>query len=375
MKILHFAETLPGGIATYLGEVYLFQTRQWGDDKVLMVVPAEHRKYIDEVPDRNIRAFRRRGRSVYDLVRMGFEFRKIVDVERPEIVHLHSTFAGLVGRLSLAFSRRRPVVVYCAHGWSFCQRVPLLHRMMYALVERVLCALADVIIHISAAERSSAKAWGFDGAKHHVIHNGISALRLSDMDLSRPEKLNLLFIGRHDRQKGLDVMLSSMKKVKRPDVFLEVAGAAVVGNDLINSDDHRVRFHGWLSKVDAESLISQSDVVVIPSRWEGFGLVAIEAMRAGKFVVASRVGALPEIITSETGVLFDVNSEDQLAAILESLSAVDVRGRSARIMECFNQNFEASIMNAKIATIYLLEYEKRLSRFCLDWEMRGMQGA
>jgi glycosyltransferase involved in cell wall biosynthesis len=82
------------------------------------------------------------------------------------------------------------------------------------------------------------------------------------------------------------------------------------------------------------------DVVVMPSRWEGFGLVAIEAMRLSKPVIASTVGGLPEIIADrETGILFPSGDAEALHGILvdASVSQLKWMGQAGhtRFLRCF----------------------------------------
>ena len=57
------------------------------------------------------------------------------------------------------------------------------------------------------------------------------------------------------------------------------------------------------------SYINACDAVIVPSRWEGFGLIAIEGMRAGKAIIVSNRGALPEIVDQHTGLTFDIENE------------------------------------------------------------------
>jgi glycosyltransferase involved in cell wall biosynthesis len=79
-------------------------------------------------------------------------------------------------------------------------------------------------------------------------------------------------------------------------------------------------FLDW--RTDAANILADIDLLVVPSRWEGFGLVTLEAMAMGKPVVASRVSALPEIVVpGETGLLLTPGSVEELAdAIMKILS-------------------------------------------------------
>jgi glycosyltransferase involved in cell wall biosynthesis len=206
--------------------------------------------------------------------------------------------------------KRRPIVVYCAHGWAFLQDTRPTKRWVYAALERLLTPLADGVVHISQHEARSAAERGIVPAAQVTIYNGLP-------DKAYPVKVaasarkgswySCLRAGR-DRQKGLDILFDALKLVKRRDIVLHVVGDAVISEAVvpIPAGDDRIVSHGWVSPEEMEALYSQADVVVMPSRWEGFGYVALEAMRAGCAVFASRRGALPELVVDDvTGRLFD----------------------------------------------------------------------
>ena len=103
---------------------------------------------------------------------------------------------------------------------------------------------------------------------------------------------------------------------------MKVVGEAVVGSteSQVETTLPHVTFLGWMSQDQVAAQMAACDVVVMPSRWEGFGLVAIEAMRAAKPVFASEVGGLTEIITPETGLLFPVGDHKRLQQLLLNAS-------------------------------------------------------
>ncbi len=100
-------------------------------------------------------------------------------------------------------------------------------------------------------------------------------------------------------------------------------------------------------------LLERMDAVVMPSRWEAFGLVAAEAMRAGVPVIASNRGALPEVVEHEVGgYIFDLDDPDALGRLLQRLDRSELRqlGNSAR--RRWEREFVADKMNDLLRETY-----------------------
>ena len=143
-KVLHVAETIRGGIATYFNELHPYQRASYGRGKVHYVIPSDHRGDLVGFEDSEVSMFERAGRSVSGLLRMAVVTRRQIRRLQPDIVHIHSTFAGLVIRPLLLFMRRRPRVVYCPHGWAFSRETSRLSHRTTKLVEIVLTRLAEI---------------------------------------------------------------------------------------------------------------------------------------------------------------------------------------------------------------------------------------
>ncbi|WP_369781564.1 glycosyltransferase [Pseudomonas sp. WC2401] len=96
------------------------------------------------------------------------------------------------------------------------------------------------------------------------------------------------------------------------------ASGIIVGDYVLGDSEQlelpsNARHIGWLTAEDLQSLYLTADILIVPSRWEGFGLVAVEAMRAGLPVIASNVGGLAEVVEDNaTGILIDPNSVQAL---------------------------------------------------------------
>ncbi len=289
---------------------------------------------------------------------------------QPNIFHLHSTFAGALGRIPLLFKRSRPVVIYCAHGWAFTMQISLAEKQIYAAIERVFSLATDKIINISGHEEKMAKAHGLPKDKLVTVLNGIQQnyRRANSRVRFDPSKINLLFVGRHDPQKGLDIVLDAMSRIADCPVHLHVLGESVVSKGRFgNGVSGNVSLHGWMPRERVFDFVAESDAVVMPSRWEGFGLVAVEAMRMGRPVIASNRGALPEIISDgRTGFIVDIDRPETLVELLRSLDRGRLQELGRRAMEDYQQKFTAERMNKQMKQIYETVLAERSEKICRE---------
>jgi glycosyltransferase involved in cell wall biosynthesis len=273
---------------------------------------------------------------------------------RPDIVHLHSSFAGAVVRAFLPGSRGTPHIVYSPHGWSFAMDTFGAAKLAYAAIERRLAAGTDLILVNSVSEYELAIEFGLPERKMKLVTHGISWAP-APQRRSGSGPMRIAFIGRHDRQKGLDILVDAIGRFGLRHIHFHIVGERVISGSAGQSAPaaENVTVHGWLSRADTSALIQQMDAVVMPSRWEAFGLVAIEAMRAGVAVIASNRGALPEVVRNGIGGrIFDIDDPDALGRLLEGLDLEELRrlGESARHL--WERKYVATRMNRLTCEAY-----------------------
>ncbi len=352
MKVLHVAESIRGGCGTYLNELLSGLNDDVGAGSIRVLAPDRHVKQLPDVPAAAIRSFRRPGRA-FGLFFLAVELLAAVREFRPDLIHAHSTFAGAVARMLALIVPGMPPIVYCPHGWVFdTARSRGVRRRMEA-IERLLSRWCVAIVAISEAEKLAGEAAGIRQGKMVVIQNGIRsspppwiARAWSD------SRLKVLFVGRLDRQKGVDVLLEAVRPLEER-VTVRIIGESVLSNSAAPAGTRNVQYLGWLNQEDVTAQISACDVVVMPSRWEGFGLVAIEAMRLAKPVIASRIGGLTDVIVDGvTGRLVPVG---YAAALREALFADSHEARSrmgAAGRERFLSLYTIDRTRSQLASLY-----------------------
>jgi len=203
-------------------------------------------------------------------------------------------------------------------------------------LERRVVQHCDLIITVSQFSRQQLiSELGVPPERVHVVYNGVSnACRPwpRDENLAARWKLAdrrvLLYLGSLKARKNLPVLLQALRLMlqEQDDISLVLVGRGESEGALrLQARDlgleEAVRFVGFVPEAEKVSWYNLADVFVLPSRLEGFGLVAAEAMACGKPVVASRAGALPEVVADgETGLLCDpADPADFARAILHLL--------------------------------------------------------
>lgn len=354
MRILHVAETVRGGIATYFNELHAHQCAAFGKENVHYIVPSDHLHDLIGFEEAEVSVFKRSGRSISGLFRMALVTLSYIRRAKPDIIHLHSSFAGLI-RPILMLQRHGPRVIYCPHGWAFSRETSQLSHQITTFIERFLAKITDRIICISYDELSEAIHAGMANKRLVLIYNGISSQRPAfdrgSQQWSSP-KTKVLFIGRLDRQKGYDLLVEAARRL-RDEIDVRVIGSTVIEGGYDLEVPENVSLLGWMSRPAIEAQLEQADLVVIPSRWEAFGLVALEAMRAAKPIVAFRVGALPEIVVDgTTGILCVPASVSELATALQRATTLDLQAVGQRGYARFLRFYDVKKTHRRLRLTY-----------------------
>lgn len=284
----------------------------------------------------------------HGLIRAGLG---LLSTWRPEVVHAHdwlvthpaialADFAGapLVATIHATEAGRHS-------GWLSQPLNQQIHSVEWWLANR-----ADALITCSTAMRTEVSHL-FEVTDLTVIHNGIeprgwrpssAAVRAARAQHAPAGTPLVLYFGRLEWEKGAHDLLAALPKVRRafPGARLVVAGQGRQAAALVEqSKKLRVRrsvdFVGHLPDRGLKALLAAADVVVLPSRYEPFGIVALEAAAAGAPLVASTAGGLAELVVDgETGLSVTPGDVDEIATaigqVLSDPTAATRRARAAK---------------------------------------------
>jgi glycosyltransferase involved in cell wall biosynthesis len=260
-----------------------------------------------------------------------------------------------VVRPVLWLTYRRSRIVYCPHGWAFGRETGRLSRAVTEFTELLLSKLTHRIVCISQSEQVDAIRVGIAAKRLVLVHNGISRQRPALDARAAPwksEKIKVLFIGRLDRQKGYDLLIEAARALGDT-LDVRLIGASVVSKFRRSDLPANVSLLGWMDRNQIEAELDQADMVAIPSRWEAFGLVAIEAMRAAKPIIAFRIGALPEIVEDgTTGVLCDEVSPEKLVEGFKRATRLDLPAVGRAGYERFTRLYDIEQTHRNLSQVY-----------------------
>jgi glycosyltransferase involved in cell wall biosynthesis len=265
---------------------------------------------------------------------------------RPDIVHTHTAKAGLLGRLA-ARAARVPLVVHTYHGHVLRGYFSPGKTALYRWLETRLAPLADALVTVSESLGKDLVSLGVAGAgKVRVIPLGVELEHLTGRlprgvlrsEAAIPDGVPLVgMVGRLVPIKDAPSFLRAGRLVhdQRPEVRFALVGDGEERQALeaLSRElglDGRVTFFGW--RQDLAAVYGDLDVVVNASRNEGTPVALIEALAAGKPVVATRVGGTPDLLGEGTrGLLVPPGEPAALAAaILETIEKSEAARRRAQ---------------------------------------------
>lgn len=255
---------------------------------------------------------------------------RFIDEHDIDLIHMHWNKDLNLAALAKLLSRRKPKLVYSRHMEITRSKKDLYHRFLYRQVDKMLViarfVLDQAIRYLPLAREQITLLYLGVKASRRATQQECSAL-LPGMK-HRDGGFVIGMIGRIEPYKGQHVLIAALERLKKQDINPDVAMAgAVMDQVYFDKLMQQVQAQGLAEQVsylgvssEPDKLMSCCDVVVLTTQCETFGLVLIEAMRAGTAVIGTNAGGVPEIITqNKTGLLFEPGNAAQLAACLAGL--------------------------------------------------------
>ncbi|MEM1024907.1 MAG: glycosyltransferase [Myxococcota bacterium] len=292
---------------------------------------------LDELAAHEKRSIAHLGRAIApsDDLRAFLEIRGDLEALGPCLVHTHSSKAGILGRAA-ARSLGLRGVIHSIHGFGFHAEQPRWKRAAFVTAERQAARWTRAFLSVSRANLAEAQARGIVGPQHlaRILRSGMNLEPFVDADarrsearlaLSAPAGPLFLSVANLKPQKApLDLVRAfQLVKVERPDAELWFVGDGPLRGEVEAELRARgldgFRLLGW--RRDVPSLMAACDVVVLSSIFEGLPRTAVQAVRARRPFVGTRVDGTAEVIEDGVnGFLVEPRAPQQLAqAMLRAL--------------------------------------------------------
>ncbi|MEE9121191.1 MAG: glycosyltransferase family 4 protein, partial [Syntrophobacteria bacterium] len=326
---------------------------------------------------------------------------RILRRSKPEIVHTHTSKAGILGRLA-AWMARVPIIVHTPHGHVFYGHFGRSLSRIFLQMERLLGKITHHHIALTPEECNDYLSLRVAQPNNtSVIHSGVDLQRFSKGAKQRTEKRKELGFSPHSLVvgyvgwlipiKGVTYLVNAMAKIveQHPKSLLVLVGKGDdKGEEEIKLKEQveragladKVRFLGW--RPDVDEIMGCFDIFVLPSLNEGMGRVLVEAMAAGLPIVASRVGGIPDLVKhGENGLLVppaDTSAlEKAISALLQDGARRKRMGKAGKKM-CGPYSAEAMVEQIDVLYTELLEkYSHNRDsqvRFLLDTNRDRLKG-
>ena len=299
-----------------------------------------------------------------------FVIRRILLKEKPDVIHIHC-FAGFSNSIFTALWGMDQKVILSLHdahllcpkaillrkrNYTFCI-VPTMACKIYRALKkwfvkdiRVISFNSEFLLQLHKKEKF------FTKARQLVLYPLFQ--KAAQKEKKYTNNFNILFVGRFNKQKGADILIEAFKRIdnKKISLLLIGKGEGQVYIRKLAQGDNRIRFSGPIPHEKMGEYYENAHIVVVPSRcFEGFSLVVLESFSYGVPVIASRVGALPELVQDDfTGLTFESNnSQDLQEAILKLVNnPALLRQLSQNIKKEFIPKFIAKSSIDKLEYLY-----------------------
>ncbi|MDI6703411.1 MAG: glycosyltransferase family 4 protein [bacterium] len=268
--------------------------------------------------------------------------KKILEKEKPDIIHTHK-IRGLSPAVWSAAKRLKIPIIHTLHDYELLSPKGDLYGKIgslfdnprsifkiYANIRRDQSNNVDVVT--SPAEFTLNKhleAEYFRNAQKFVVRNWADTITYNDFEQIMSVRkvflkkgiVNLLYIGRLEKIKGVHLLMDVFSKVPNKKINLHIAGEGSLLNNLKNccNKDRRICFYGSIYNKEKEEIFKKCHILILPSIYYEISPVVIyEAYKYGLLIIASKIGGIPELVEEgKTGYLFHSENSKELQRIIE----------------------------------------------------------
>ncbi|AEV69377.1 glycosyltransferase [Acetivibrio clariflavus] len=349
-KLLYVVEAMGGGVFTYIVDL----ANELADSYDIYIAyairqqtPHDYKTYFDKrIHLIEVRNF---GRSINPIkdVKAFFEIRKIADKIKPDIIHMHSSKAGALGRW--AFNGRKVRLFYTPHGYSFLmQNHSSIKRALYKMVESISAKRRCTTISCSEGEHQESLKL----TKNAVyVNNGINIKVLQDLIDSVDKK--------NDQHPFTVFTLGRICHQKNPQLFNKVAELMSdvkfvwIGDGELRSflNSKNIEITGWVDRKEALKYALMADVFILTSLWEGLPMSLLEAMYMKKLCIVSNIIGNRDVIQNgQNGYI--CNSVDEYVSAIRAAQAGQVDQLIEKAYFDVQNKYNTAVMAKKYSSIY-----------------------
>lgn len=353
-KVLHIVEAFGGGVYTFLVPLMNTTCKEFDTTIAYALRPQTPANFKDEINSKihmiEGKNFTRSLNPVKD-IKTFFEIKKIVKVVQPDIIHLHSSKSGFIGRM--AINCKKYTVFYTPHGYSFLKMDDsALKRKIYYLIEKIGALTHCTTVAVSKGEYETALKLS---NRATYINNGITI----NPDAPKPEMVNthtphICTVGRICYQKNPEVF--NKLAMLLPHINFTWIGDGEMRETITAPN---ITVTGWIPREEAVLELKKADIFLLPSLWEGLPISLLEAMYAGKPVIVNPVIGNKDVVRHGINGFFAKTPEEYATIINDIIDQkYDIKKITATAYDEILNEYNTDVMSNKYAKLYRNNGEK-----------------
>lgn len=294
---------------------------------------------------------------------------KIIEENNIDLVHCHNPMGGVTARIAAACSRKKPYVIYTAHGFHFYKGASLINWLLFYSAERFLAHYTDQIITINKEDYLRAKKFHLKkGGSVHQIHSvGVDDIRFAPHKEIAPEKrkeigmppeaFHIVTAAELNKNKNQKTIIHALARLHNPNIHYSICGRGaneefLKGLAAEKQLSDQVHFLGY--RTDMEEILQTADCFAFPSYREGLGVAAIEALLCGvPLIVSDNRGTREYAQEGVNSIICNAkNADDFVAAIHQLCFNQSKREQMARLCRASAEQFTIREVEQTMRQIY-----------------------
>ena len=277
--------------------------------------------------------------------------KEILSDKKPDLIHSHLSYpAGFLGTL---IQKRKKIPAFLTeHSGITNYYRSWIHKKC------VLYALKNAACIIAVSNSLKEEIIPFCHRPVNVIHNIVDVDKFELVKSKPGATLNIGFLGGlGNNNKGLDLLLKSASLLERKDFLLHIGGDGTLLDSYRKMAkelgiEANCKFYKGIMRSDIALFYSRLDIFVLPSRYETFGVVLIEAMACGIPVIATKCGGPQEIVIPSTGILIEKDDPGELADAVKIIAENSGTYNKEAIRSYVKEKFGRSVIINRLSSLY-----------------------
>lgn len=302
---------------------------------------------------------------------------KLIQENKYEFIHCHTPIGSVIGRL--AAHKTKTKIIYTAHGFHFYKGAPLINWLVYYPVERFLSRWTDMLITINKEDYNRAKRCFHAKRTEYIPGVGIDTEKFGESNQKKEELRRTLNIGENElifisvgevnSNKNHELVIRALAKISNPDIKYYICGRGPLEEQLrLLSKELKIEKQVYILgyQENVKEYLKCADVFVFPSKREGLGLAALEAMASGLPLIGSDIHGIKDYLKNEiNGCCINPDSVETMCVAINKMVRDEEFRRKCGINNLETvKKFDVKESNAAMKKLYITEQAKDIICKC-----------